>query len=260
MRIAFTIIYDGLHHLQHNDFAQFMVKNFDHWIVIEGLSRAGGSTAWCKNIGLHVRSKDGTHEFMVDLCEKYSNVHYYSPGIAWTSKDKQVNEAIMIAKLLTNECYLWQVDCDEQWSAESLKQAEIELSNSGSNVGAFQFNHYICQDGLGRQLVGKGTWGDNFNTRLWLWKGEKFLTHEPPVIEGQKQIIHLSQRYEHYSYYFEKDILFKTAYYGYRSLHKNWSKLRSYTGTLPQPATLLLGKENRHVPKHSFIDQLTLKP
>jgi len=128
MRIAFTIIYDGLHHLKHNDFASFMVKNFDHWIVIEGHARAGGSTSWCKNPGKPQRSTDGTHEFMMDLCEQNQNVHYYSPGVYWKSKDAQVNEAILTAKLITNSCFLWQVDCDEQFEASDLTLAENELT------------------------------------------------------------------------------------------------------------------------------------
>ena len=254
MRIAFTIIYDGLLHLKHNDFALFMAENFDHWIVIEGHAHNGGSTSWCKKLGLPQRSTDGTHEFMVDLCSKYSNVHYYSPGIYWKSKDAQVNEAIMTAKLITNECFLWQVDCDEQWSKEDLTTAESELKESGSNVGAFQFNHYLCKDGHGRQLVGKGGWGDNYHTRLWDWKGEKFITHEPPVIENQKQVAHLTPKYQHYSYYFKKSVAFKEMYYGYRGLVNNWERLSSFIGDFPQPATLLLGKTNRHVPKNSFID------
>lgn len=254
MRIAFTIIYDGLHHLKHNDFAQFMAENFDHWIVIEGHSRAGGSTSWCKNLGMPQRSTDGTHEFMIEFCKNHSNVYYYSPGIYWKSKDAQVNEAIITAKLITSECFLWQVDCDEQWSKEDLITAEKELTESGSNVGAVQFYHLLCKDGYGRQLIGKGDWGDNWHTRLWDWKGERFITHEPPVIENQRQIVKLSPKYKHYSYYFEKDVRFKEPYYGYKGLHSNWKRLEMFTGEFPQPVSLLLGKTNRHVPKNSFID------
>jgi hypothetical protein len=254
MRIAFTIIYDGLHHLKHNDFASFMVKNFDHWIVIEGHARAGGSTSWCKNLGKPQRSTDGTHEFMMALCEQHTNVHYYSPGVYWKSKDAQVNEAILTAKLITNSCFLWQVDCDEQFEAADLTLAENELTESGSNAGAFQFYHLLGKDGLGRQLIGKGGWGDNWHTRLWLWKGEKFITHEPPVIENQKPVAHLSPKYHHYSYCFEESVRFKEMYYGYKGLLENWRRLRSFKGDFPQPVTLLLGKTNRHVPKNSFID------
>lgn len=256
-RIAFTIIYRGYHHLVHNGFADFMAANFDHWVVIEGHAKPNGSTSWCKNIRVDPRSTDGTHEFMMDFANSHTNVIYGSEGRYFQSKDEQVNAAILIVKLLANECYLWQVDVDEVWTKEKLDAAEKSLSESGLKTGAFQFNHFLCKDANGNQLVGRGEWGDNWHTRLWLWKGEKFVTHEPPKIENQGEILYLPQKYDHYSYFFEQDVKFKGMYYkGNEHVPKNWKWLQQYKGSYPLPITTLFGINNRTISRKSYIDIL----
>lgn len=252
MRIAFTIIYDGLHHLKHNGFTEFMLMNFDYWVVVEGHARAGGSTSWCKNLGLPQRSQDGTHEYLMHIAASNPKLKYFSKGTYWNSKDQMVNKAIEIIKNLTTKCYLWQVDVDEQYSPCDLPKAEIALDKSGLIAGSFKFFHYLCPNIAG-QLVAKGEWGDGSNIRIWKWEGQNFISHEPPIIEDQTEVAELPIKYHHYSYFFEKDVRFKDSYYGYPNLLRNWLKLKSYTGSFPAPINLLFGN-NRKIPKKSFIE------
>lgn len=259
MRIGFSIIYNGLHHLKHRNFARFMADNFDYWIVVEGLALPGGSTGWCNYLDLPARSDDGTHEFMTAFSKQYPHVIYCSPDTAWTSKDNMVNEAVKIAKLITDQCYLWQVDADEIWTAEDLHDAEAALTESGKTVAAFHFNQMLCKTFDGRQLIGCGEWGGGYNTRLWKWHGEKFVSHEPPVLQGQSDVLHLPQRYDHYSYFFEQDVVFKSKYYsGHQYVYRNWKMLQTYTGTLPLPFTSLFGPSRKFNRKASYIDELKL--
>jgi hypothetical protein len=254
MRIAFTIIYNGFHHLTHNGFSDFMLANFDHWVVVEGHARAGGSTAWCKNLGMPQRSTDGTHEYLLSLSKENPKLKYFSKGTYWNSKDQQVNKAIEIVKTITGNCYLWQVDCDEQHTPCNLLKAEIALDKSGLKAGQMKFNHYLCRNDQGDQLIATGEWGSGSNIRLWKWSGEWFVTHEPPVIEGQIGVAELPVKYDHYSYYFEQDIIFKSKYYkGYDSLYLYWKRLKKFKGTFPRPITDLFGS-NRHISKNSQIE------
>lgn len=254
MRIAFTIIYDGFHHLTHNDFAEFMLQNFDYWVVVEGQARAGGSTSWCRNLGLPARSTDGTHEYLLSLSQIHPKLKYFSKGSHWNSKDQQVNKAIEIVKMITDKCYLWQVDCDEQYNGYDLPKAEKYLEESGLIAGQFKFNHFLCKNDKGQQLIARGAWGDGSHIRLWKWSGEWFVSHEPPKIEGQTEAAEIPIRYNHYSYFFEKDVMFKSMYYKYPNLYKYWSKLKSYGGEFPRPITDLFGKLNRHINKNSRIE------
>lgn len=258
MRIAFTIIYEGLHHLKHKGMADFMAENFDYWIVIEGLSGATGSTSWCKNLSLPPRSTDGTHEFMEGFTKQHPHVIYYSLGQRWKSKDEMVNEAIKVVSLVTDSCYLWQVDADEIWTSSQLQAAEIELDRKKAKAGAFQFTHYLCKTDSGEQLIGTGQWGSGYNIRLFKWEGEKFVSHEPPMLKGQTESIPLTPRYHHYSYYFEKDVLFKSLYYqGHENIYKHWLELKRGRMKFPQSISALFGQSNRKFnPKLSSIEIL----
>lgn len=257
MRIAFTILYNGYHHLTHQGFNQFMTEHFDYWIVIEGLAGSGGSTSWCNNLPLSPRSTDGSHELMTSLSASNPKVIYYSPGSRWASKDAMVSESLRITRMLMGErCYLWQVDADEIWEAEALDQAEQELEASAYTAGSFQFDHYLCATRDGRQLVGRGEWGSGYNTRLWLYRGEKAVSHEPPIMQGQT-LTELSPRYRHYSYYFEKDVAFKSLYYkGHEFILDNWRKLKDYKGALPVSISYLFGPSRKFNHEKSFIDCL----
>lgn len=257
MRYAFTIIYNGKHHLLHKDFAQRMVSMFDKWVIVEGFSRNGGSTAWCTSIRPPAQSTDGTIETCQDLASQNpTKVIFATSKTGWSSKDEQVNKAIEL--LQGNEPgWLWQVDADEHWTLQDLEGAENILEKDFKIAGGFQFYHYLCKDVDGRQLVGKGAWGDNIHTRLWWWQGQKFISHEPPKMVGQDGVRLLPQKYHHYAYYFEQDVEFKSKYYrGYRQVLSNWRGLQKRRFDYPIPAKKLLGSSTTIDTNNSYITTL----
>jgi hypothetical protein len=214
MRIAFTIILNGYHHLIHNDYYKKMIENFDYWIIVEGASYSNGSTSWCKEISdlyqKKGRSIDGTVEFLEKISSEHDNVILIKSNGFWKSKDEQVNVAIEEVRKITRQCFLWQVDIDEQWELEDLETAEKELIENDAKTGQFKCMHYV-----GKDLIAIGEWGEGPYNRLWKWSGEKFYIHEPPILErGNGKEVSLSPIFRHYSYFFEKDVRFKNDWYG----------------------------------------------
>jgi hypothetical protein len=254
MRIGFTIIYNGLHHLLHNDYAKKMVGLFDCWIVVEGAAAPNGSTFWCMPLENKI-STDGTRGRLLEL-GPHSPVIILGNELGWHSKDDMVNAAVRnpIVKRMQEKAqsrfeyvFLWQVDIDEQWTASQMDEAEKELIDNNGNCGCFLANHYV-----GKNLVAKGQWGEGKGSpdnplefayrRLWVWEGQQFRTHEPPALNtGNGKEVLLSQRFNHYSYYFEKDVIFKSKYYkDYEDIHTCWLALQKET-VFPQPVSCLIG-------------------
>lgn len=242
MRYALTIIYNGNHHLFHNGFIDKMLSMFDKWVIVEGFSRNGGSTQWCTNIRPPFQSKDGTIKTCQDLASQYpTKVLFHTSPNGYASKDIQVNRGIEMLQG-SEPGWLWQIDADEQWTLQDIESAESMLEKDLTIAASFQFIHYLCKDMEGKQLIGKGNWGDNYHTRLWWWVGQSFKTHEPPVMIGQQDVRLMPQRYAHYSYYFEQDVEFKSKYYkGYRSVLSNWKQLQKKRNKYPLSAKALLG-------------------
>lgn len=232
MRIVFSIIHNGLHHLHHNNQYQNILKSCDKWVIVEGASCSTGSTKWCNEFpsDLHLNggSIDGTREFLQFLSSQTDRLIYVPSNGFWESKDHQVNRAIEEVKKITNRCWLWEIDIDEQWDQEQMDFAERELFDSGSKAGCFRA---ICF--LGRNLRAIGDWGEARSSgyiRLWKWEGENFICHEPPIIEGQMGVEPrmLSQVFRHYNYYFDKDVIFKDKWYGgHEGIYDRWKLINS---------------------------------
>ncbi len=258
MRYALTIVYNAKHHLLHNGFAEKMVQMFDKWVIIEGFSRNGGSTDWCTSIRPPHQSTDGTIETCQDLASQYpTKVIFHTSAQGYASKDDQVNKGIELLQG-NPDGWLWQVDSDEQWTEQDLTEAESMLEIGSNVAGGFQFYHYLCKDSDGKQLVGKGSWGDNIVARLWWWHGQKFKTHEPAIMHGQDGIKFLPQKFHHYSYVFEQDVEFKSKYYkGYRPVLSNWRMLQQNRFNYPIPAKTLLGSGTSVDLTNSYITTLS---
>ena len=233
MRVAFSIIFNGLHHLNHKDQYRQILDNCDKWVVVEGASKSNGSTQWCKEMPdeYHINgaSVDGTREFMEKLAKEESKLVYVPSDGFWNSKDDQVNRAIEEVKKLTDKCFLWEFDIDEQWTAEAMDQAEKELTEENLKYGAFMSRYYV-----GKNLLASGEWGEGRNggyIRLWDWEGESFVRHEPPTLEGceDKPGKMLTPIFDHYSYYFDEDVKFKDAWYsGHEDIYNRWKKINSF--------------------------------
>jgi hypothetical protein len=249
MRIAFTIIYDGVHHLKHLQFAERMAMMFDHWVVVEGHAKPFGSTKWCNRINTPASSIDGTIEFMNDFALDHKNVHFYSHGKYYLGKDEQVNIAIEIIKSITDKCFLWEVDVDEHWNLCDIVKAESKALKSDSKGFSFQFNHFV-----GKGLIAKGDWGSGWLNRLWKWSGEYFKSHEPALLYGQKVVEPIEGiKFDHYSYFFEKDVIFKSKYYkGHEVIYKNWKKIQKET-SFPIHISELFGVRSALGKSQSYI-------
>lgn len=256
MRFGFTIVFNGLHHLQSivdaerlYDFCFYMRRAFDFWVIIEGAADNTGSTNWCKPIPEEYHNNgssiDGTYNFLDNYCHGYeSPIVHHVYGMVF-NKDQMVNKAIELIKLNCNiylksktlqPIYLWQVDCDEQWKLEDMYAAEKELKG---DTGMFLSNFYV-----GKNIIVKGEWGEGKAKpyrRLWKWKGQAFKSHEPPVLEGgngKEQL--LSQKFNHYSYLYEKDVEFKDKFYGgHEGIYNRWKEMQKET-KFPQPLSRLM--------------------
>ena len=253
-RVAFTIILNGINHLKHKDFYQKMAQNFDLWVIVEGVAGNGGSTSWCRNVDQSFHSNflsiDGTTEFL-DNNKRDNVIVLRTLNQPWVSKDEQVNAAINIIKEKYTECFLWQVDVDEQWSLESLNLAEDLLLEKGGKTGCFFSNYFV---GPKQQVFGE--WGENKTEpyrRLWHWKGELFKTHEPPQLNGRNGPgFLLPVRFDHYSYFFEADVIFKEKYYsGYDGIYDRWKQIQKNTGVVH--VRELLGPNIRWSYTNSYI-------
>jgi hypothetical protein len=234
MRVAFSIVLNGLHHLQHNNYYQTMLDNFDYWIIVEGQALPNGSTSWCKPLTneyqINGRSIDGTHEFLSDLSTQNDKLIYVPSNGPWISKDEMVNKAIEQVRKITDECFLWEIDIDEQWAKEQLEQAEKELIQSNSKIGCFLCEYYVTDEWISIGGWGEGT-ADSYK-RLWRWEGENFIRHEPPTLDTQDQSMSLlSPKFIHYAYYFEKDVKFKifvSTFYKFNTFSLSSRKNENY--------------------------------
>lgn len=224
-RVAVTIVYNGLHHLMHRGFTDFMLRNFDYWAVTDGLSHPNLSTWHCNRLDLPYHSTDGTVEYLRDLSDKNGHMLFKEATGYWRSKDDQINECIKSLKREVNMGMLWQVDVDEVWDINDMREVEARLFDSPMKQASVKFNHYV-----GEGLIAQGEWGDGSVNRLFKWRGQKFLSHEPPKMDPYNRTLQCDDiRFDHYSYYFEKDVAFKEKYYkGYQGLLDNWKALQQY--------------------------------
>jgi hypothetical protein len=250
MRVGFTIIFNGLHHLKHNDYIDRIAGMFDLFVFVEGASGNKGSTSWCKPIPdkyhKNWRSNDGTVEFLQDFCASHQNVvlanNFVSHDGPWESKDLMCNVALRVIKSKipdVNGSFLWEIDADEQWTPEQLDAAEKELVQHGGDCGMFWCDYFV-----GPGLVARGVWGEGKNSeyrRLWKWKGQEFQSHEPPLLQGGNgKIALLSPRFQHYAYFYPQDVQFKESFYtGHENIFAMWSALQGCT-EWPQPLSKLV--------------------
>jgi hypothetical protein len=255
-RVALTIILNGLHHLKHNEYYKTMLDMFDHWVIVEGASGNNGSTSWCNDLGdsFHDNgcSIDGTTEFLCEQLASHEKVSYIMPSEEWKSKDEQVNAGIEAIKELVDECFLWEVDIDEQWNIEDIQLAEKILVENNAKTGCFLCDYYV-----GPGLRVQGDWGEGRRLpyrRLWNWSGEDFETHEPPRLKGGNGLgILIPVRFKHYAYYFEQDVLFKDKWYGgHEGIHRRWEEVQKIT-EIKTHISKLLGTESHWGQGNTYI-------
>lgn len=237
-RLAFTIVFNGLQHLTHNDYVRRLTPFFHRWVFVEGAAGNTGSTSWCKPMPAcyqrNGHSVDGTLEWLNAHSKKYPNVTILSRG-DWRNKDEMVNAAL--AGMPLRAGFLWQIDVDEQWQTEDMQKAENELRMCPeARTALFDCSYYFGPDLVAREQVPNYSW-----RRLFRWYGERFKTHEPPLLEGcnREHDLILPLKFNHYAYYFPEDVQFKSDWYGgHTGIYERWLRLQRET-TFPQPITYL---------------------
>lgn len=262
MRVAFSILYNAVHHLRHGNYGEKIVGMVDKWFVVEGAAGCRGSTSWCKDFHRPVQSTDGTRELLQELQGKYPDKVFISLAgrDMWPGKDQMVQHAMrMIIAQGIHECFLWEIDADEQWTSDQLSRAEKKLEERNAKTGTFYCDYYLSSD-----LLAQGEWGEGRGyayRRLWRWAGEQFSSHEPPVLQGGNGTeILIGERFRHYAYFFEKDVHFKSQYYGgHENIYKPWLLLQMEAErrklSFPLPISYIFGK-NSHVGRtNTFIIQ-----
>lgn len=237
-RIAISIVLNAEHHIKNQIFDSYI---FDHWIFVEGATSNTFCTSWCNAMPSEYHSNGTSIDNTVRLLEQYQD--YYSktsdkkitiikPSGLWNGKLEMFNKAL---ELINEPCYLWEIDIDEYWEPNQIINAERLLENTKADSASFACN-YLLTD----QIIVKGEWGESPGhgyRRLWKFEpGRKFLSHEPPVLEGCNKILPpaLTPRFDHLSYYYEQDVRFKSKWYGkHDKIYEGWTKIVNNQQLLP---------------------------
>jgi hypothetical protein len=234
----------------------------DYWAIAVGACKSGGSTSWCNDMPDEYHNKglpiDNTIDKLLEIDRLYGNVriiikkqnNYIGHPYMWESKDQQVNAALDVFKnervnifnspdvynpncipniicgeRMKNYIFLWEFDMDEQWGQKQPERAEKLLLYYKADTGMFLADFWV-----GKNLRAIGEWGEGRKLpyrRLWKWGGQKFKTHEPPVLDrgnGEERL--LPQRFHHYAYYFDQDVRFKNDWYkGHEGIYDKWQAL-----------------------------------
>ncbi len=236
--VAITIALNAERHLN----LQTLHTIVDKWIIVEGASESTFCTSWCNTMPQEYHdngaSVDGTSKAIESIKNQIAyldlecEVIHIKPNGLWPGKVNMFNEAL---KHIDEECYLWEVDADEVWQYDQIHNTNKMVSNLGYHGAAFMCNYY-----LSKNIIVRGTWGEStihgYN-RMWMYKpGMKFLSHEPPRLSGATKILHhrLTPRFNHYSYYHEEDVIFKSKWYKmHENIHEGWTNITSGKVQLP---------------------------
>jgi hypothetical protein len=231
-----TIVYNGMPFLpmQLNCFNQLSLDW--EWLVVEGPAANVNCTSWCKPQPPG-HSNDGTHEFLMSLTN-HPRV-FYSWRLMWDGgKVEMCNRALAT---ITEPCVLLQIDADELWSAEQIEKIFRLISSPGQIDAA----NFYCRYFLGPNIVtvGDNCYGNNPGewARAWrLYPGMKFVRHEPPVLNRPPYMVQsrvgtkiMDLVFDHWAYYFEKQVAYKESFYGYKNAVAQWKRLQVHPGPWP---------------------------
>lgn len=244
--VAITIVLNGNHHLAEQDIYSLNTK-LDKWIFVEGATKSNYCTSWCGEMPSSYHnpdgtSVDGTTEFLSSLAKhSFGKIVHIKPTQLWDGKVQMFNEAL---KHINEPCYLWEIDSDEYWTKNQLNAAEALLENTGADAAAFAADYLLTDD-----IIVRGEWGESPGhgyRRLWKYTpGKKFISHEPPILEGCSKILppKYTPKFLHKSYYYEKDVIFKSKWYGkHENVYTNWKKIVLGEILLPCSVSKLFGR------------------
>jgi ADP-heptose:LPS heptosyltransferase len=244
----FTIVYNGQPWIRGQ--AEFFrrLEGVDWWWhVVEGLAEHVEDTAWCKQAGGRIAdfkrrnsnlSTDGTKEFLEGLKKEFGErISLYRPPGAepWPGKKAMID---CFLPQLEDGCLLWQLDVDEFWAPDQVRQIAAEFKKRPElTAGWFDCDYFFGWD---RCSSRPGVFG-NFREYEWLrvWryqKGDSWGSHEPPRLNRnsesgnrkedvgrinpllQKETRARGWKFQHYALTDRAQMEFKEIYYGHRGL------------------------------------------
>lgn len=213
-----TIVLDGMPFIaeHYHQFRQLQMPWF--WHVIDGVSAPESCTSWCAPIEPRL-SNDGTLEYLTELAKSDQRVRLYKSEW-WHGKIEKVNAPL---KYIWTPGLLWEIDCDELWTASQItKMVQMFERNPSRNCAYFWCRYFVGPDVV---ITTRDTYG-NHSAYEWhrVWRftpGMRFASHEPPAIQGmiEQPFTHSETEkeglvFDHYAYATETQVAFKERFYG----------------------------------------------
>jgi hypothetical protein len=204
------------------------------WHICEGVARNVHCSRWCKKLPARL-SNDGTSEYL-DSISFDKRVHIHRKKM-WQGKIEMVNEPL---KHIKEPCLLWEIDSDEVYTADQIIKMRSMFMREPERTSA----QFFCRYFVGPDIVTatRGSYGNrNYDWhRVWSFTpGQKFITHEPPVLVGpkgetlpdrrftQQETADAGLVFDHYAYALKKTVEFKSAYYtGCENAVAQWNRLQ----------------------------------
>jgi ADP-heptose:LPS heptosyltransferase len=243
----FTIVYNGQPWIRGQ--AEFFRRlgGVDwRWHVVEGLAEHVKDTAWCKEAGGRISdfenrnsnlSTDGTREFLDGLKKEFGDkISIYRPPEAepWPGKKAMID---CFLPELEEGCLLWQLDVDEFWKPDQVRQILAEFKKRPElTAGWFDCDYYFGWDRCSSRPGVFGNFREYEWLRLWRYqKGDSWGSHEPPALMRevgcgkrenvgrlhpmlQKETRARGWKFQHYALTDRAQMEFKEIYYGHREL------------------------------------------
>lgn len=230
---VFTIALDAMPYIaRHLPILEASGTDF-HWHIVHGAANNTGSTQWCGKQQPRF-SRDGTAEYINSL-QPHPRVSLYQQQWWQGGKDEMVNAPLGTIK---EECVLMQIDSDEVWTSENIRQI-VGLFGT-LDVERMQF---YCRYFVGPDLIitGENAYGNQDYEwyRAWRFKpGQKFISHEPPVLENhttpkglmtRQDTLAFGLTFDHYAYALPHQVAFKEQFYNYAGALRHWRRLQENT-------------------------------
>jgi len=201
------------------------------WHIMEGVAAPVADTSWIANQPDGI-STDGTHEYL-DSIAGHKHVRVTSRP-RWNGKKEMVNLPFAL-KLVNEPAIVMQVDSDECWTADQLKQIMLAFRQR-QQVRGMQFK---CRYFVGPDVIAQGEDCYGLNAGEWLrawryFRGATFSTHEPPVFGGNRSAIldrnwteRMGLVFDHFAYATEAQVAYKERVYKYKGAVEAWKKLQA---------------------------------
>jgi len=229
--VIFTIVKDGMPHIQRHLYEFEKLQCDWEWRIAEGAAANIRCTSWCKPQEPSL-SRDGTTEYLNRILG-HPRVRIIRKQL-WNGKVEMCNACI---NLIPDQCALLQMDVDEYWTAPQLEKILGLFESNRELMRAFFFCRYF----VGKNLVTIGDNGYGNRPGEWLrafryYPGWTFSSHEPPVFGSNRgpcltreQTRKLDLVFDHHSWDDEANVMAKLKFYGYGEQSiEDWKRLQAH--------------------------------